>query len=149
MTDYTEQIAEQEQEVKRRDAAYQDAYAAEDRAIDAKRKAEKALDKARQRRADLDKLAAGKRPYLCGTPYENVHHGDAYKQTVVTGIEDEIKWWDSAEVAAKRERPYPFAYIIALADDTETHTALVFLSERATIKAGKLRKLMKLPDSAE
>ncbi|MDB4278646.1 hypothetical protein N9917_03510 [Deltaproteobacteria bacterium] len=147
MTDYTEQIKAQDQEVESREAKYTAAYSAEDRAINARMKAEKALDKARQRRKDLDKLASGKRPYLCGKPYENVHHGDAYKTTVVTGIEDEIQWWDTTEVAAKRESPYPFVYIVALADDCKTYTALVFLSERAKVKAGKLRKLVKLPEA--
>jgi hypothetical protein len=145
---YTEQITEQEQEIARCERAYKTAFRAEDRAINARMKAEKALEAARERRRHLDKLAEGLKPYLCGKPYNRTHHGDAYQTTTISGIDDELYWWTPDKAAAMRERPWPFAYIIALGDDAETHTALVYLNESANIKARLLRKLVKLPEAA-
>lgn len=108
--------------------------------------AEDSLERARTRLDELRILTEGKSPYLVGVPYEDIHHGDAYRTTVVSGINDEIRWWTADEAAAKKARPPYCAYIIALEQDCKTRKGLLYLDRDAKMTAGKLRELIKLPE---
>jgi len=137
---YTKEIADQDKVIADCKAAQKKAWDRKMKATDAFSKAENALADANKRRFQLGKLQAG------GKPYDYVHHGDAYRTTAVTGIEDEVQFWSddmAKEKVAKRSHSY--AYIVLLEADAKTYKALVYLNEHADIKAAKLRKLLKLP----
>jgi|APSaa5957512622_1039677.scaffolds.fasta_scaffold27300_2 hypothetical protein len=126
--------------------ALQEAWVARDEAERTHRKAEHALADVQASLLRLRRLASGLKPYLCGKPYSYVHHGDAYRETAVSGIEETVVYWTAKELAEKKanRQVTNFDYVVLLADDAKTYKALIHLNENANIKAGQLRKLLRL-----
>lgn len=138
-------IRAKDEEIERRVVAYHKALARAYKAQEAVERAQEALEVARQRRENLVKLIDGRKPYRCGKPYTDTFHGDQYRETTVSGVEDEVHWWSDGELAMKLRFPHPLVYIVSLKNNAKTPRALVYLDENASLKAATLRELMKLP----